>query len=214
MPWRPAFRPTSELLRRHRMSFTAETATSTCAWELHLQLPWAEPHTPRASSSATAGPQQPHHRLGEVTTGRSDVGQQLPSHRDEPRRLLRIRRLVDRTNWRLGGVAARRHRVTCSPPSWHLGGSQGASSSMCISANCPSPWLVVRHPSRRDSNGIGGGYCYVAGRTITTAGRTLELRNIAACTSGSSSRPGWTSSRRRRRHNGLRAGNGGARPRR
>lgn len=89
---------------------------------------------------------------------------------------LSVERSGDSVVWRLGDIV-----FTCSPPSWHLGGSQGGVEFDIHLRQLPKP-VVWSYGTQADAiaNGIGGGYCYVTGEgTITTGGRTLELRNIA-----------------------------------
>jgi hypothetical protein len=89
---------------------------------------------------------------------------------------LRIERSDNAVIWRLGDIV-----YTCSPPTWHLGGSAGGVSFDVHLHQLPKP-VVWSYGTKQDAiaNGIGGGYCYVGGEgTITIGDRVLELRNIA-----------------------------------
>jgi hypothetical protein len=89
---------------------------------------------------------------------------------------LKVDRTDDSVTWRLGDIV-----YTCTPPTWHLGGSQGGVEFDINFRQLPKP-VVWSYGTRQDAvvNGIGGGYCYVTGEgTIRTGGQTLELRNIA-----------------------------------
>ena len=89
---------------------------------------------------------------------------------------LNVIRTDDSVTWRLGDIV-----YTCTPPTWHLGGTQGGVEFDINFRQFPKP--VVWSWGTRDvapAQGVGGGYCYVSGEGTIRAGRkTLELRNIA-----------------------------------
>ena len=89
---------------------------------------------------------------------------------------LKVTRTDSSVTWELGDIV-----FTCTPPTWHLGGSAGGVEFDVHLRQLPEP-VVWSYGTREvaPSQGIGGGYCYVTGEgTIKTGGRTLELRNIA-----------------------------------
>jgi hypothetical protein len=89
---------------------------------------------------------------------------------------LNVIRADDRVTWKLGEIV-----YTCAPPRWQLEGRQGGVEFDVRFRQLPKP-VVWSYGTREVAarQGIGGGYCYVTGEgTITTGGRTLELRNIA-----------------------------------
>jgi hypothetical protein len=86
-----------------------------------------------------------------------------------------IVRIDDSVTWKLGDIV-----YTCTPPTWHLGGSQGGVEFDVRLQQLPKDVVWSYGPRETvGATGIGGGYCYVTGEgTIKTRNRTLELRNI------------------------------------
>lgn len=89
---------------------------------------------------------------------------------------LEVSRTDDAVVWKLGDAV-----FTCTPPTWHLGGSQGGVEFDVNFRQLPKN--VVWSFGPRESAGaagVAGGYCYVTGEgTMKMEGRTLELYNIA-----------------------------------
>jgi hypothetical protein len=89
---------------------------------------------------------------------------------------LKVTRTDSSVTWQLGDIV-----FTCSPPTWHLGGTAGGVEFDVHFRQLDEPvvWSYGTREAAPEA-GVGGGYCYVTGEgTIKTGGRTLELRNIA-----------------------------------
>lgn len=89
---------------------------------------------------------------------------------------LKVTRTADSVVWQLRDAV-----ISCTPPTWHLGGRSGQAVFDVNIHQLPEPvnWSYgTREMSPQ--TGIGGGYCYIGGQgTITIGEQVLSLRNVA-----------------------------------